>query len=239
MSQRQSEHEGLSKMMSQETELYRRCKSKGYKPTSVVEVGVYIPETSNVINYIEDGVKTLLVEADPRTVEKIRSRFGNLKNVTCQPVAVFDHNGSVKLVQRASSTFISSLKSPAVVNDSYAIREEDEFEVQAVTFDTLDDGKIDLLSIDIEGAEWFVLKHMKSRPAVISIETHGKYYINPYLKEINHWVNSNSYKIWYRDKSDSVYILKGTIQINAIDRLLLIVKNLQLKLRRIKGAIVG
>ncbi len=224
--------------MSQETELYRRCKSKGFKPTSVVEIGVYIPETSNVINFIEDGVNTFLVEADPKTVEKIESRFGSFKNVTCKQVAVFDYNGTVKLAQRASSTFISSLKSPAVVNDSYKIKEEDEFEVEAVTFDALDDGKIDLLSIDIEGAEWFVLKHMKSRPAVISVETHGKYYVNPYLKEIDQWITSNFYKIWYRDKSDTVYILKGAIHINLIDRLLLIIKNLQLKLRRIKGKIV-
>lgn len=224
--------------MSQETELYRRCKSKGFKPTSVVEIGVYIPETSNVINFIEDGVNTLLVEADPKTVEKIESRFGSFKNVTCEQVAVFDYNGTVKLAQRASSTFISSLKSPAVVNDSYKIKEEDEFEVEAVTFDTLDDGKIDLLSIDIEGAEWFVLKHMKSRPAVISVETHGKYYVNPYLKEIDQWIISNFYKIWYRDKSDTVYVLKGAFHINLIDHLLLIIKNLQLKLRRIKGKIV-
>lgn len=220
--------------MSPETELYRRCKGKGYKPTAVVEVGVYIPETSNVINFIEDGVKALLIEADPKTVEKIKSRFGSFGNVVCKQVAVFDYNGTVKLAQRASSTFISSIKSPAVVNDSYAIREEDEFEVPAVTFDTLDDGRIDLLSIDIEGAEWFVLKHMKSRPGVISIETHGKYYVNPYLKEIDQWVNSNSYKIWYRDKSDTVYIREEVIQINATDRLLLIAKNIQLKLRRLK-----
>lgn len=220
--------------MSQETELYRRCRSKGYKPTSVVEVGVYIPETSNVINFIEDGVKTLLVEADPKTVEKIKFRFGSFGNVVCKQVAVFDYNGTVKLAQRASSTFISSLKSPAVVNDSYAIREEDEFEVLAVTFDTLDDGKIDLLSIDIEGAEWFVLKHMKSRPAIISIETHGKYYVNPYLKEIDHWINSNTYKVWYRDKSDTVYFRDDFIKTTIWDSLKLMMKNIHLKLRRLK-----
>lgn len=224
--------------MSQETELYRRCRSKGYKPTSVVEVGVYIPETSNVINFIEEGVKALLIEADPKTVEKIDSRFGSFKNVTCKQVAVFDYNGTVKLAQRASSTFISSLKSPAVVNDRYTIKAEDEFEVQAVTFDTLDDGRIDLLSIDIEGAEWFVLKHMKSRPAIISIETHGKYYINPYLKEIDQWINSNTYKVWYRDKSDTVYVRENFIRISAGERISLVIMNLQLFLRRLKGKIL-
>lgn len=220
--------------MSQETELYRRCKRKGYAPISVVEVGVYIPETSNVINFIEDGVKTLLVEADPKTVEKIETRFGSFRNVVCKQVAVFDYNGTVKLAQRASSTFISSLKSPAVVNDSYTIKEEDEFEVPAITFDTIDDGKIDLLSIDIEGAEWFVLKHMKSRPAVISIETHGKYYINPYFEQIDQWMKANGYKLWYKDKSDSVYFQGELIKASTLDSFYLFVKNLQLKLRRLR-----
>lgn len=224
--------------MSESTELYRRCKQKSFHPTYVVEIGVYIPETSNVINFIEDGVKTLLIEADPKTVKKIESKFGSFKNVVCKQVAVFDHNGTVKLAQRASSTFISSLKSPAVINDSYTIKKEDEFEVQAVTFDILDDGHIDLLSIDIEGAEWFVLKHMKSRPAVISIETHGKYYINPYLGEINQWMDSNSYIVWYRDKSDTVYVREGSIQISFGEKLSLIIKNLQLSLRRLKGKIL-
>lgn len=220
--------------MSQETELYRRCKTKRYAPTSVVEVGVYIPETSNVINFIEDGVKTLLVEADPKTVEKIKARFGSFRNVVCKQVAVFDYNGTVKLAQRASSTFISSLKSPAVVNDSYTIKEEDEFEVSAITFDTIDDGKIDLLSIDIEGAEWFVLKHMKSRPIVISIETHGKYYTNPYFEQIDQWMKANGYKLWYKDKSDSVYFRGELIKASTLDSFYLFVKNLQLKLRRLR-----
>lgn len=224
--------------MSESTELYKRCRSKGFHPTYVVEIGVYIPETSNVINFIEDGVKTLLVEADPKTVEKIQSRFGSLKNVTCKQVAVFDHNGTVKLAQRASSTFISSLKSPAVVNDSYTIKKEDEFEVQAVTFDTIDGGSIDLLSIDIEGAEWFVLKHMKSRPVVISIETHGKYYVNPYLTEISQWIASNSYIVWYKDKSDTVYVRNGYIQINPGEKFSLLIKNFLLSLRRLKGKII-
>ncbi len=221
--------------MSQLTELYKRSTSIGFEPLYVAEVGVYIPETSNVINYIESGIKTLLVEADPKVVERIKNKFGSLSNVVCKQVAVFDHNGVVKLAQRASSTFISSLKSPAIINDQYAIKEEDEFEVRAVTFDTLDNGKIDLLSIDIEGAEWFVLKHMKSRPAIISIETHGKYYLNPYTTEILQWMDSNGYEIWYKDKSDSVFTLKSRIKVKQLDRMKLGVKNFQLSLRRAKS----
>jgi hypothetical protein len=41
-----------------------------------------------------------------------------------------------------------------------------------------------LLSVDTEGCEWYALKNLKSRPKVISLETHGKYYTNAYIKEI-------------------------------------------------------
>ena len=43
---------------------------------------------------------------------------------------------------------------------------------------------IDLLSVDTEGCEWFVLQTLRSRPAVISIETHGGLYLNPHRDEI-------------------------------------------------------
>jgi hypothetical protein len=60
--------------------------------------------------------------------------------------------------------------------------------VRCTTFDRLDDGSIDLISIDTEGSEWFVLKYITSRPDVISIETHGAAYTNPYLDEIQRWM---------------------------------------------------
>ncbi len=96
------------------------------------------------------------------------------------PVVVFDKAGTVELVQREASTFLKYLKSsPAIINDECIIENQDTFKVKAVTFDEIDDGTIDLLSIDIEGGEWFVIKHMKSKPKVISIETHGAMYTNP------------------------------------------------------------
>jgi len=38
-----------------------------------------------------------------------------------------------------------------------------------------------------------VLKHLVSRPKVISIETHGKYYLNPFLTEITQWMEREGY----------------------------------------------
>jgi len=92
---------------------------------------------------------------------------------------VYNSSGTIAHSRKASSTFISTLdSSPALINDGYQISEEDQFMAKAITFDEIDEGQFDLVSVDIEGVEWYDIKHMKSRPAVISLKTHGKYYIN-------------------------------------------------------------
>jgi FkbM family methyltransferase len=217
------------------TTLFKKCSNINLAVNQAAEVGVYKPEISNILDYIERGVKATLVEPDPSSINAIETRFANRKNVVLHKVAVYDYCGEVELSQRAASTFISSLPvSPAIVNDKYSVKDEDKFTVKCVTFDAIDDGKIDLLSIDIEGAEWFVLKYLKSNPKVISIETHGKFYQNPYLAEIKQWMKHKSYTLWFKDQSDSVYIRNDVYQPNAADKIKLKIRELRLGLRRLK-----
>jgi FkbM family methyltransferase len=185
----------------------------------VCEVGVYIPETSNILEFINTGVRTTLVEADPEVAEKSRVVFQG-KNVRVYPVAVWDTTGTLKLSKAASSTFATDLPtSPALENDRYHISEALTFEVPCVQFSEIDDGTIDLLSIDIEGGEWYVLKHLRSRPKVLSIETHGKYYTNPFMPQIADWLQAQQYTLWYKDSSDSVYIREGLFRVTLADKL--------------------
>ncbi len=228
--------------MSSSTEktLYRRLQGKGFEPEHVAEVGVYVPDTSNVYDYIMNGVRTTLVEPDPESISRIRKSFGHLDHVTLHPVAAYDFNGPLKLAQRAASTFVSELDaSPAIVNDGYVVAETDEFTVESVTFDRIDDGTIDVLSVDTEGSEWFVLKHMKSRPAVISIETHGAAYVNPHLDDIREWMRDNGYRLFFRDKSDSVYVIPDVVALAPGDWWRLQWKNLMLGLRRARRRLFG
>jgi FkbM family methyltransferase len=170
------------------------------------EIGVYLPDTSNVLGWIERGVRTTLVECDPLIVTALTTRFGALPHVHIEPVAVADESGSLTLYRTGASTFGSNVPdAPALTNDRYQRSDADAFTVRAVTFDTIDDGQIDVLSIDIEGGEWFVLKHLQSRPAVISVETHGKHYVNPFMREIDGWMQRNGYGAWYADACDTVY----------------------------------
>jgi FkbM family methyltransferase len=214
--------------------IYRKLKSRDISFTHVCEVGVYLPETSNIIDFIKDGIRATLVEADAATNEKIKNYFKDY-NIQLFPVAVWDYNGTIKLSKAAASTFVTQLaSSPAIINDKYVVDEENTFEVPCKIFSDIDDGTIDLLSIDIEGCEWYVIKHLKSRPGVISVETHGKYYINPFINEILKWMQKENYIVWYKDASDTVFIKNNLFTPNANDKIETKLAELKLKWKKFK-----
>src|SRR6201985_3634421 len=166
-----------------EKRIYRKFISKKIAIDHICEVGVFLPELSNIVDFIvRDRIRTTLVEPDPKSITAIQRYFVDYDNVRLLPYAIYDYNGVLELVQRAASTFVADLPySPAQVNDHYEVRKEDTFSVECKKFDEIDDGSIGLLSVDTEGCEWYVLKYLKSRPVIISLETHGKSYLNPFL----------------------------------------------------------
>ena len=218
---------------TKEKSIFKKLNKKGFTPMHVAEVGVYYPETSNIYDYIQSGITATIVEPDPESIRRIKEHFSGFSNINLYEVAVYKQSGKISLAQRDASTFISELdSSPAIINDEYEVKDVDIFEVDAKRFDEIDDGTIDLLSIDIEGGEWYVLKYMVSRPSVISIETHGAIYINPHIDEIIQWMQENDYQLWYKDRSDSVYVKKGSINLTFIDKLNLFLYKIYLILRR-------
>lgn len=218
--------------------IYRKLAKKGFKPKHVAEVGVYHPETSNLYDYIVDGVRTTLVEPDPRSISLIKEFSVDRDNITLHEVAVYKQSGVIKLAQREASTFVSELEaSPAIVNDEYSVDSHDVFEVQARTFDEIDDGTIDLLSVDIEGSEWFVIQNLVSRPDVISLETHGAMYTNPKMTDINSWLKNNNYVAWYKDRSDTVFVKSGSIELTQVDKFRLFLYEIYLFVRKYRKLI--
>ncbi|MCA6379265.1 MAG: FkbM family methyltransferase [Cytophagales bacterium] len=190
----------------EQKKIYRKIKSRNISIDHACEVGVYLPQTSNIIDFIKEGTRASLVEADPKTVSILEDYFKKYY-VTIFPVAVWSSSGTVRLSRAAASTFISELKSsPAIVNDKYKVDIDNSFEVKCVVFSEIDKGDIDLLIVDIEGGEWHVINHLTSRPKVISVETHGKYYTNPFIKEITQWMSDNQYSLWFKDASDTVFM---------------------------------
>jgi FkbM family methyltransferase len=202
-------------------ELHQKCAEKKISPGHVCEVGVFTPERSNILEFItKDKIRATLVEPDPQRIAAIKKFFAPYPAVTLYPFAVYDYNGTLELAQAGESTFATALPfSPAVINDQYKVKKEDTFSVECKRFDEMDDGTIGLLSIDTEGCEWYVLKYLKSRPLVISLETHGKSYSNPYLSEIRGWMDRNGYKRWFINKSDSIFYKEGAFPMSAGERM--------------------
>lgn len=218
--------------------LFNKLTTKNYTPQNICEVGVYLPEASNLIDFINNNTSTTLVEADPVYITKLKSYFANKKNVTIIESAVFDYNGTIELCRSSASTFISILdRSPALINDNYKINDTEKFVTKSILFSEIDKGDFDLISIDIEGAEWYVIKHMVSRPNIISIETHGKFYTNPNLKNILDWMNKNNYQIWYKTGSDTIFIKKGVFPIKLIEKIQLYIRNIEIQLIKVKKPI--
>ena len=224
-----------------EKTLYKKFLSKKIRVDHVCEVGVWLPEMSNVLDFIvTDRIRTTLVEPDPKSIAAIRSYFQDYSNVELLPYAAYDRHGQLELVQRNASTFVSTLPySPAQVNDAYRIRQEDRFTVECRRFDELDDGSIDLLSVDTEGSEWYVIRYLKSRPLIISVEMHGKSYLNPFHSEIAAWMNAQGYGKWFMDKTDIVYYKKGAFEITAAEKWQLLLMDAAVRFRRARKRAFG
>jgi len=221
-------------MKSDSDKLYLRCAHKKIQFSSVCEVGVYMPETSNLLKFIKDGIKTILVEPDKRSLSRIRTVFKN-DNVIIVPYAIYDYNGELELVQREASTFAKDLpSSPALDNDNYTIKNQDTFKVKCKVFNDVDPGDIELLSIDTEGCEWYVIKNLVSRPKVICLETHGRYYTNPFIREIRQWMKMHKYNAWYKTKSDTIYYKSGVLNLTLSERINLVFMKFYLSLRKLK-----
>jgi FkbM family methyltransferase len=199
----------------------------------IAEVGVNSPSLCRVDDFIKEGHKVILVEPLHRHAQELRERYAAY-DVQVIEKAIVDEPGPAFLVDRDQSSFIllqstpntpSLAKedyyvftseaedmtlvtklTPAIANDGALTQENDFLEVEGITFDTIDPEDIDILLVDVEGAEYFVIKHLRSRPKIIVLETHDGNYINPYMSEIDHWMATNDYARVLCDESDTLWI---------------------------------
>jgi FkbM family methyltransferase len=172
---------------------------------------------SQVKDLIPNAIKVILIEANPHFYKQLYEEVRHLENVKSYNYAVFNKNlEKVKLYNRNASTFIDGINSPSIVNDNYIPNDKDAFFIESKTFDFFDEGDIEILAADIEGAEWHILEYLRSRPEIICLETHGLWhirhkYMNPNLEKINNWMTENNYAKYDSDTSDTVYILKNKL----------------------------
>lgn len=180
----------------------------------VVEVGVNEFDSSQCKPLFETGLanRITLVEPQPDVYERLAAKTKNIPNVRVLNWAIVESEGIAALFKHGPSTFLEQLKNvPTEINDGYKRKQSDKFLVEGHTIEEIDDGKIDLLIADTEGAEFYCLKYLISRPMLIILETHriGHPYLNPYLDQINQWMNSNKYLPIASDATDTAYT-RGT-----------------------------
>jgi FkbM family methyltransferase len=190
-----------------ELNLFTETKKLGIDIKRCCEVGVFYASTCHLRGFAEAGVPTMLVEADPKCVADLRAAFGARGNVQIVPNAIWHERTELTFYRANASTYVGSVsESPALVNDSYKPKEEDAFRVTAVLFSDVDPADLDLVLIDVEGAEYNVLQTMKSRPKVLSLELRAGRYLNPNYTKIVAWLEQNDYRLWFHNNTDSVYI---------------------------------
>jgi FkbM family methyltransferase len=182
------------------------------------EVGVYFwnEEGKNYCRLekqVNDNKIIILIEPLPRCVENIKQYTKNKTNIILYPYAISNQTGKTFIYDQGAAAFINEVKgkTPRDVFWPNSVLDK-PITIQTITFDKIDPGNIDVLFIDTEGSEYFVLENMVSRPKVIAIETHfeenGKSYRNPYFDKINKWITNNNYLIWYTTNSDTFYLKK-------------------------------
>jgi len=182
-----------------------------------VEIGVYEWGYCRLQREIKDGKFCVLVEPLKRCYDDIFRNIGHLSNTIIYNVAIGDYNGETIILDEGASAAVIDLvdKAPFAQNKYYgpgtfrAIKEEEKQPVNIVTFDKIEKNlNIDVLYLDCESSEWFVIKNMKSRPTAISVETHYGNYKNPYIEEIHDWMKINNYILVDRTDADEIYLKK-------------------------------
>jgi FkbM family methyltransferase len=136
-------------------------------PETVVHIGAHMGE--EVEAYRRHGARRIvLVEASPGNVAALRERFDAAADVEVLHAAATDHDGVERLLlhtnRRGETESASLLPMKRLGEIVSTLRTEDEVEVPAARLDTLleraavDPAAIDLLVLDVQGAEARVLR---------------------------------------------------------------------------------
>jgi FkbM family methyltransferase len=161
-------------------------------------------------SFLEEADRIQVFEPVPQHVERIKEIYKDEPKVEVHQVALWKEDGPLKMNYLGQTSFVQGLESPVVANFQYQPLPEHELVVEGRRFDHYDDGSIEVIEIDAEGAEWYVLQCMKSRPIMISVEMEWHNYRNPFFAEIRAWMSDNRYAEYDYDKANWIYWRLGT-----------------------------
>lgn len=184
-------------------ELSKRCKEIGFQPERIAEVGVGAPEQITTGKLLKDAKSVILVEPHPGSFRRLTKLFEEDQRIEVIQKAIFPKRGQQKFQIKGGSSYLDCVKSPESRKGSKLL----SIMVEAIPFSDIDPGNLDLVALDCEGSEWFVISTMTSRPRVITVEMALRSgYRNPYYDEIVAWMKEEGYRDWYTFKADHTWI---------------------------------
>lgn len=142
--------------------------SKNKKNGVLVDVGAHYGTFSE--SYAKKGWRIIAFEPEKENRKFLKKNLGNLKNVKIIPYAVSDTEGTIPFYVSNKYFGIHAIK-PFDKSHEFA------YKVKSVTLDeflpTIKINKVDILKIDIEGADFLALKGFsvsKYKPSVVMVE---------------------------------------------------------------------
>lgn len=191
--------------------IYRRI--WGGKPRLVAEVGVNEPDKCSVACFLNQGVEGILVEPLPWCAEHLREAFPTAKVIEGVVGAT---RGEVRLYDRGEGSWIEDVPAGSAPDEhprhSGIVRAEFDQQytraVQSYPWWSLERHDLDVLCVDTEGAEWFVIRDMRTEPKLIRLEMHFTHsgWRNPYYDQICQTLAESGYEKIGEDVSDILWV---------------------------------
>lgn len=172
----------------------------------IYEIGVGNPDICRTKYNNTD--ECYLFEANPNTYSDLMRCYSSRDNFKIYNCAIGDIDGKINFSVDGDSSYLTDIKSPTVqcAPNEY-VESRNIIEVDCFRISNFDNGDIDLMLLDMEGSEFYVLKHLISRPKTIIIEldNNGRGYINPYYNEIVEWMQNNYYDLTDKNE-DGIFV---------------------------------
>jgi FkbM family methyltransferase len=184
----------------------------------IFEIGVGEVYTCRTRRFWGSEIECHLFEPNPILYKELVNASKEYKNVYIYNIAIMDKSGEEEILLMNNCSYINNVVSPVALHhgfDSNIIKNAPKAKIKSETIDKFDIGDIDLLLIDTEGCEWFVLEKLISRPKQIVVETstigsENKPILNKNIDKILLWMWENNYQFVLRDENDSHFVRMKT-----------------------------
>ncbi|NBW15050.1 MAG: FkbM family methyltransferase [Caulobacteraceae bacterium] len=184
----------------------------------IFEIGVGEAYTCRTKRFWGSDIECHLFEPNPILYKDLIDQTKEYKNVYVYNIAITDKSGEEEISLMGNCSYINGIISPVILHqgfDSDAIKNASKINIKSETIDKFDKGDIDVLLIDTEGCEWFVLEKLISRPNQIVIETStiaadGLPTPNKNINKILFWMWKNNYQLALKDENDSHFMKMKT-----------------------------